>query len=71
MTKKNKFKLKLKDQITILISNLETAEWAINRARGDLEEAQKTLEYIKEKLEKLRNQYDKTKKHVTKKAEKK
>jgi len=68
MTKK--FRLKRSDELTIILINLEQIEWAINRARGDLEHAQKGLNYIMQKLQKLKNRYNKTK-HVTKETEKK
>ena len=61
MTKRS---TKLRDELTIILINLEQIEWAINRARGDLEHAQKGLNYIMQKLQKLKNRYNKTK-HVT------
>ena len=71
MTKK--FRLKRSDELTIILINLEQIEWAINRARGDLEHAQKGLNYIMQKLQKLKNRYDKPKRvtPVTKEAEEK
>jgi len=68
MTKKNRFKIS--DELRILQTNLEQIQWAINRAQRDLEESQKTLTYILNKIQKLINRYDKTK-PVTKEAEKK
>ena len=57
MTKKNRFKIS--DELRILQTNLEQIEWAINRAQRDLEESQKTLTYILNKIQKLINRYDK------------
>jgi len=68
MTKKNRFKIS--DELRILQTNLEQIQWAINRAQRDLEESQKTLTYIQNKIQKLINRYDKTK-LVTKETEKK
>ena len=70
MTKRS---TKLRDELTVILINLEQIEWAINRARGDLEHAQKGLNYIMQKLQKLINRYDKPKRvtPVTKEAEKK
>jgi len=51
-------KMKRIDELRILQLNLEKVEWAINRARGDLENAQKTLTYINEKLQKIINSYN-------------
>jgi len=68
MTKKNRFKIS--DELRILQTNLEQIQWAINRAQRDLEESQKNLTYILNKIQKLINRYDKTK-LVTKETEKK
>jgi len=71
MTKKNRFKIS--DELRILQTNLEQIEWAINRAQRDLEESQKTLAYILNKIQKLINRYDKPKRvtPITKEAEEK
>ena len=62
MTKK--FRLKRSDELKILQIKLENTAFLINRAKGDLEQAQRTLQYVMEKLQKLINRYDKPK-HVT------
>ena len=71
MTKKNRFKIS--DELRILQTNLEQIEWAINRAQRDLEESQKNLTYILNKIQKLINRYDKPKRvtPITKEAEEK
>ena len=71
MTKK--FKLTMKDELTILQMNLEKLEYLINSSKRDLEDAQRTLSYITQKLQKLINRYNKPKRvtPVTKEAEKK
>ena len=57
-------KLKLKDELTILQMNLEKLEYSISVARREINQAQETLNYIMEKLQKLINRYNKPK-HVT------
>ena len=71
MTKK--FKLTMKDELTILQMNLEKLEYSINVARREINQAQETLNYIMEKLQKLINRYNKPKRvtPVTKEAEEK
>jgi len=55
MTKK--FKLTIKDELTILQMNLEKLEYSINVARREINQAQETLNYITQKLQKLINRY--------------
>ena len=71
MTKKNRFKIS--DELMIIQTNLEQIQWAINRAQRDLEESQKNLTYILNKIQKLINRYDKPKRvtPITKEAEEK
>ena len=73
MTKK--FRLKRSDELKILQIKLENTTFLINRAKGDLEQAQRTLTYVMEKLQKLINRYEykpkaKTVNLQTKEAEK-
>ena len=68
MTKK--FKLTIKDELTILQMNLEKLEYSINVAKREINQAQQTLNYIMEKLQKLINRYNKPK-PITKEAEEK
>ena len=69
MTKK--FRLTMKDELTILQMNLEKLEYSINVAKREINQAQETLNYIMEKLQKLINRYNKPKRvtPITKEAE--
>ena len=53
------------DELRIIQTNLDQIQFAINRSRADLEQAQKTLNYVMEKLQKIINSYKKNKKPIT------
>ena len=60
---RNRNRLKLKDELDLIWFKLDDLKIILEKAESDIQAAKNTINYIMQRIEKLRNQYKP--KHVT------